>query len=244
METIGSRIRQLRTQKGWSQQRLANEIGTSKTSIIYWERDDHPPKHESLMGLAHVFNVNTDWLATGKGIKEAPPMFEDLTRSENYTLDKAIVWTDGDPLDEDDIEVPYYKEILLAAGSGSDHQVVEVSGNRKLRFGIRSLRNIGVDPDCVACATNHGRSMERLIMDGATLAIDTSKKQIKDDRIFAFDHGGLLRVKYLFKQPKGGLLLRSENREEFKDEILTPEEVANDIRIIGWVFDWSKLQKW
>lgn len=195
------------------------------------------PRHEKLEKLSSAYGVSSGYIAHGAEDKTTQPT------TQNYALEPAVIWSDGDPLREDEIEVPYFKEVAFSAGTGAT-QVIEETHGRKLRFGKRSLRNMGIDPQYVACATNNGRSMERLIPDGAMIAIDRSKITVKDDRIFAFDHGGLLRVKYLFKQPKGGLLLRSENKDEFPDEILSPEEVANDVRILGWVFDWSRIQKW
>ena len=240
---VGGRIRSLRKEKKMTQAQLAKVAGVSAAAVTQWEGGAQKPKAESLSRLADHFGVTANWLLTG--IQRAPHDSDDWRNNNerSYELQEAVVWGDDDPLGFDEVEAPFYKEVLFSAGSGAT-QVIEETNGRKLRFGKISLKTSGVDARAIACGINHGKSMERLIMDGAMIAIDTSKKQIKDDRIFAFDHGGMLRVKYLFKQPKGGLLIRSENRSEYPDETLTAEEVAADIRILGWVFDWSKLQKW
>lgn len=66
METLGSRLKTLRKTKKLTQQQIADAIGVSKTSVIYWEKDDNVPKHESLMALATVLGVNTNYLLYGK----------------------------------------------------------------------------------------------------------------------------------------------------------------------------------
>lgn len=65
-QTLGSRLKQLRTENKLTQQQLAEKIGVSKTSVIYWEKDENVPKHESLVALANILKTTSDWLITGK----------------------------------------------------------------------------------------------------------------------------------------------------------------------------------
>lgn len=66
METLGTRLKALRKTKKVTQQQLADAIGVSKTSVIYWEKDDNLPKHESLMALSKVLSVSPEYLLNGK----------------------------------------------------------------------------------------------------------------------------------------------------------------------------------
>ena len=66
METLGTRLKDLRKEKKLTQQQLADAIGVSKTSVIYWEKDENTPKHESMVALERVFNTTSNWLLTGK----------------------------------------------------------------------------------------------------------------------------------------------------------------------------------
>lgn len=66
METLGSRLKALRKTKKVTQQQLADAIGVSKTSVIYWEKDDNLPKHDSLMSLSKVLSVSPEYLLSGK----------------------------------------------------------------------------------------------------------------------------------------------------------------------------------
>lgn len=160
---------------------------------------------------------------------------------QKYTLAGMSEWDDSTPMDSDDVEIPLFKEVEMAAGNGMSH-AIEING-RKLRFSKATLRAAGVDAANAACATITGTSMEPLILDGATIGIDRGRTQIKDGKIYAIDHDGMLRVKYLYRMPGGGLRLRSENADEYPDEVFTAED-SNQIRILGWVFWWSVLQRW
>ncbi|MCG9515140.1 helix-turn-helix domain-containing protein [Acinetobacter pittii] len=67
METLGTRLKNLRKSKKLTQQQIADAIGVSKTSVIYWEKDENLPKHDSLMALAQILAVTSDYLLSGKG---------------------------------------------------------------------------------------------------------------------------------------------------------------------------------
>ncbi len=66
METLGTRLKALRKTKKVTQQQVADAIGVSKTSVIYWEKDENLPKHDSLMALANTLGVTSDYLLNGK----------------------------------------------------------------------------------------------------------------------------------------------------------------------------------
>lgn len=83
--------------------------------------------------------------------------------------------------------------------------------------------------------------MEKLILEGALIAFDLSFKRVIDGEIYAFQQAGMLRVKYLYKLPGGGIRFRSENSTEYPDEYLSWEEFTH-ITILGRVFWWSTVR--
>lgn len=147
-------------------------------------------------------------------------------------------WADDTPLDDDEIELPFLKEVELSAGGGKT--VIEVSGTRKLRFGKYTVRNLGVQPDQAVCVSISGNSMEPVLQNGGTVAVDRSKNKVSDvvdGKMYALNHSGHVRVKQLYRTPRGGLRLRSFNRDEHPDEEYTADELAaEEITIIGRVF--------
>lgn len=72
METLGSRLKALRKNKKITQQVLADAVGVSKTSVIYWEKDENTPKYESLNALAKALDTTTDYILTGSGEENKP----------------------------------------------------------------------------------------------------------------------------------------------------------------------------
>lgn len=149
------------------------------------------------------------------------------------------VWSDETPLDEDEVEIPFFKEVELAAGKGSE--VMLETGGRKLRFGRRTLQRKGIPPEAAAAAVVTGNSMEPVLPDGSTVGVDTSRTHVTDGQMYAINHGGQLRVKVLYRTPGNGLRLRSYNSDEHPDERYDGPYVAEHIRIIGKVFWYSVL---
>lgn len=63
---LGNRIRQLRTDRGWSQRELARRIGAASKSVIsYYELGERFPSYELLIQMSNVFGVSTDYLLRG-----------------------------------------------------------------------------------------------------------------------------------------------------------------------------------
>ena len=58
--TIGEKIKELRIEKGLSQQKLANLIGVSQKAVDYWERNINEPKASYIISLVKIFNTSFD----------------------------------------------------------------------------------------------------------------------------------------------------------------------------------------
>ncbi len=207
------------------------------------------PKDEQVYPLAKHFGVTTDQLRGREPIdnmivlsKEdhaalhAPPKQLPI----EAVMDGPIeVWDDETPLPDDEVLVPFLKEVELAAGSGRTS--IEINTKRRLRFGKYTLRNQGVEPCNARCVVIYGNSMEPVLRNGATVGVDVGNTRIIDGDLYAITHGGQLRVKQAYRLPGGGIRLRSFNRDEHPDEEYTPDEVvAQEIEIIGRVF-WGAM---
>lgn len=145
-------------------------------------------------------------------------------------------WDNSTPIGEDEVEVPFYKEICLSAGNGFSDDIEDYNGYR-LRFARSTLKKHSINPEYVVCVTADGDSMEPVIPDGTTIGINKGDKFIKDGKIYAINHDGLLRVKILKKRPGNKVLIQSFNSLEYGDEEVNME----DINVIGRVFWWSVL---
>jgi phage repressor protein C with HTH and peptisase S24 domain len=233
MKTLGSRIAHYRKAADMSQAALAKACGwASQSRVGNYEKDTREPTLEDIAQLAKALGIDPAQLLMAEPQRQLEANAE--------LIGTMSAWDSSTPLGDDEVAIPLYKEVELAAGGGAT-QVIEVPG-RLLRFAKSTLREAGVMPANAVCATVKGRSMERLIMDGATIGIDTGSKHIEDGEIYAFDQDGMLRVKYLYRLPGGAVRVRSENDDEFPDETLSPEQFAN-IRMLGWVFWWSTVRR-
>ncbi|WFM72929.1 helix-turn-helix transcriptional regulator [Halomonas sp. CKK8] len=156
-------------------------------------------------------------------------------RDDMVLHDTEIVEDDG-PLRPDEVELPCFREVEFSAGDGRS-QVIENHGHT-MRFSLPKLSRAGVQPENGACATASGSSMEPTIADGSPIAIDKGCRHVIDGKIYALDHGGMLRVKRLYKLPLGKVRLVSDNADEYPEEIcsLMGEDAP---RIIGRVFWWE-----
>lgn len=149
------------------------------------------------------------------------------------------LWDSDTPLGSDEVALPLFREVELAAGSGQT-QVIENHGP-KLRFAKSTLRRTGVQECDAACAYVRGNSMDPVLPDGTTVGVNTADRDIRDGKIYAIDHDGMLRIKFLYRRPGGGVKIVSQNSTEHPTEEYTAQEFADHIRIIGRVFWWSVL---
>lgn len=82
---IGKRVRELRVEKGMSQQELGNAIGVTKVSICGYENGSRFPNLEKLIKLAETLETTTDYLLG----REVPVINE-----ENKTYIGSISYED------------------------------------------------------------------------------------------------------------------------------------------------------
>ncbi|MEJ6521103.1 helix-turn-helix transcriptional regulator [Shewanella bicestrii] len=244
---VGQNIKRLRMNAGIkSQAELANLCG--------WKSQSRVGNYEA--GTRAVSALDAEILANALGVSPAEILYgnsskpdsSSISLQDSKTQDSNAEWHagfelwDGDtPLKADEVALPFYREVELAAGNGSTF--VQENGGCKLRFAKSTLKKSNVDPQHAACATVSGNSMFPVLRHGTTVGIDTSKKTIVDGEMYAIDHDGMLRVKMLYRMPGGGIRIKSYNNDEFPDEFIQPEKMS-EVKIIGWVFWWSVLNIW
>lgn len=216
---------------GWSGQSAVSQYMTGKI----------PLNLPALLKLASALHFQPSEVS----LRLAGIMTYDATSStrtaanEHPALYPIEVWDDETPLGPDEVELPFFQEVELSAGKGSE--VMLETGGRKLRFGRRTLQRKGVSPEAAACVPVTGNSMEPVLPDGSTAGIDTAAIQVQDGKMYAIDHGGQLRVKLLYRLPGGGLRLKSYNADEHPEERYDGDYVEEHIRVIGKVFWYSVL---
>lgn len=64
---LGTKLKQLRSQRNISQVALANQLGVSKSVISSYENEIHLPPYDVLIQMARLFGVSTDYLLGASG---------------------------------------------------------------------------------------------------------------------------------------------------------------------------------
>lgn len=65
MTTFASRLTELRKKAGKKRQEVADDLGISRASLEYYEKDKRKPDIEILLRIANYFNVSCDYLIRG-----------------------------------------------------------------------------------------------------------------------------------------------------------------------------------
>lgn len=255
MKTIAEIIARGRKAAGLSQSELARRLNITPQSVQAWESGRSTPRPLMLVDIADAIDVSAQDLisvaivgmngigpARAAKIREAFGTATTASPSVEANADMIgplDVWDDETPLDDDEVYVPFLKEVELSAGGG--RSTVQVSPRQKLRFGKITLRRQGVQPSEAVCVTVRGNSMQPVLPDGSTVGVDKGNTSVSDGKMYALDHGGQLRVKTLYRLPGGGIRMRSFNRDEHPDEEYTSTEMSEaGIEILGRVF-WSSV---
>tara|TARA_R110001606_G_scaffold8453_2_gene37185 strand:+ start:9881 stop:10582 length:702 start_codon:yes stop_codon:yes gene_type:complete len=215
---------------------LAKQTGTTVKAANKWLNGESQPRREKLEIISKVTGARSEWLAFGEGEITISKINEKSHRDSTY-LGHVDVYESDEPLHSDEIEVPFFTEVELSAGNGFNN-VSEIA-TQQMRFNLSTLSSAGVSPSWAACCKVSGDSMEPVLPDGSTVGIDTSDTGIKDGKMYAINHGGMLRVKFLYRTPFNGLRIRSANPDYHDEEV--SGETAKDIRIIGRVFWYSVI---
>ena len=147
-------------------------------------------------------------------------------------------WDSNTPLNDNEVEVPFFMDVELSAGVGSDFGL-ELKG-AKVRFSKSTLRSKNVQPENAVVVKISGNSMEPRFFDGDVVGVDMASKKIIDGKFYAINHDGMLRVKRLYRLPGGSLRVNSLNTDEHPDEIYNSDE-STSISVIGKLFWHSSL---
>lgn len=127
MNTLGQRIKDERIARGWSQQRLADEISRikkqkiSRAAVALWESgDSKSQKPENLFAAAEALCLSPKWVLDGKGEKHSHAYsiskLEPLQASEPKPLSVVVGPADMSMLHEDE-------QIILAAFRSADQRL-------------------------------------------------------------------------------------------------------------------------
>lgn len=233
---ISERVKMRRAELGITQAELASLTGTSQQAIQQLE-DGKIRRPRYIVELASALKCDVRWLLLSEAKSE-----NDLNISKENQIPaekewkEVSTWDKETPLDSDEVEVPFLKDIEFACGDGSVGD--EDYNGFKLRFSKATLRRVGANSDGsgVLCFPATGDSMEPFIPDGSTVAVNTNDKKIIDGKVYAINQDGWKRLKQLYRTGPNTVSIRSFNTAGHPPE----EAELKDIEVIGRMF-WTSI---
>ncbi|MFO9750587.1 S24 family peptidase [Providencia pseudovermicola] len=231
---LTERLKYLLAAEGLKQKDLAERLNTSSQTVNNWLKRNAISR-EAAQQISEIYGYSLDWLLNGVGspkLKTEESQIPD--ESEFFSI---RTWDSKTPIDNDEVEIPFLKDIEFACGDGSCSD--DDYNGFKLRFSKSTMRKIGANSDGsgVISFPARGDSMEPVISNGTTVAVNTGDKKIVDGKIYAINQGGLKRIKLLHQTTANKVIIRSYNKIDYPDE----EAKISDIEIIGRVFWWAVM---
>lgn len=204
--------------EGRSRNAFAKMYGIGESTFRSYFEGSMPSLDKAAI-IAEGAEVSLVWLATGNGPMRPKgvvpqPMLNDQPR---FAADLAMI--------------PHLN-IQASAGAGMLNHHEDTVGF--LAFQASWLSRKGINPQNARVLTAHGDSMEPTIRDGDVLLVDTSIDAVINHGIYVLVFAGMLLVKRLSKKLDGSVIIRSDNRETYDDEIV-PVENLTDLIIAGRV---------
>jgi len=238
-KSCGSRFKKLLEEANITTTEFAEFLKISKPQNVHnWYTRGVP--HYRMEEVARKLSVNTEWLKVGEGPKDAKELR--LLDDSGNTFDAQAIRGIYRVIEPMDVELPFYKEAAISPGSHKTHVIKDP--DQSIRMPRSDLDSLEINHADAICARMIGNSMAEKIEDGSILAIDRGLTQIVDGEIYAIEHDGMLRIKYLHRIPGNALRMRSHNSAEYPDEIFRAAQIEEqNIRVMGWVFWWSTLNK-
>ncbi len=232
LDSLAGRLKLAMYEAGVTQSWLAERVGITQGAIQKLV-SGHAQSSRRIVDIAKALNVNPEWLDKGTGPMQAKPK-SSIPPEKDWG--KVESWDSKTPLDSDEVEVPFLMDIEFACGDGSVAD--EDYNGYKLRFSKSTLRKVGANSDGsgVLCFPAHGNSMEPIIPDGATVAVNCNDKKIVDGKIYAINQDGWKRLKTLYRTGPNQITIRSFNSSEHPDEV----HDMNTLEVIGRVF-WTSI---
>jgi phage repressor protein C with HTH and peptisase S24 domain len=218
MKTLADRINYRMKALGMSGHDLAKIVGVTQQSI-HQITSGETKQPRIILKLASALKVEAAWLSTGEGemIKK------------NQIMGEIDRYSESDPLSEDELSIPFLVSRESPQGSGVFK--IQIQDDIKLNRRFKRKEQSRAPESGAYCIAITGNSMSSTLPEGSTIVIDTNIKTITDGKIYAIDHHGMIKVRYVYTLAGGGLRLKSANSAEYPDE-----NVYTDFEVIGRAF--------
>jgi transcriptional regulator with XRE-family HTH domain len=83
---LGERLRSARHACALGQKEVAEALGIGRSTLVRWEKGEHPPKTSDLHAFAHIYQVTVKWLLEGG--KDGPSESVEAKEFAKHALDE------------------------------------------------------------------------------------------------------------------------------------------------------------
>lgn len=215
MATFAERLKSLRREAGWSQQRLADELKLSKSSVNMYERGEREPGFETMETIADLFNVDMNYLYGRTDIKIADPVAPKHSTSPT-------------PIPPGFMPMPKMKKIPLIGSIACGEPITAEQNIEKMVDVPESIR-------CDFSLTCHGDSMVDAGIHDKDVVYIRIQPEVENGEIAAVRIDGEATLKRVYYNP-GTLTLMPAN-PAYAPMIYTGsklEEVHIEGKAVGW----------
>jgi len=100
LNTLGERIKAVRTTWGWSQEEMAETLRVDQASISFWERDKIKPSGSAMVALSALFRTSLEALESGSGfVVPDPPSRPPLAKADReFPRSVSLPSSESDPV--------------------------------------------------------------------------------------------------------------------------------------------------
>ena len=82
MKTMGTRLKELRMNAGYTGEEVGRMLQVSKSAISMWEKDLRSPSADLIERFAEIYGVSTDYIITGRESNAPKGYYHDLEAAE------------------------------------------------------------------------------------------------------------------------------------------------------------------
>jgi len=213
----------IKSEKGMRQYELCKILDVAESTVGHYMTGRRKLGYDQIITLASYFNVSVDELVSkrGSGLLNMP--LTSRRGKSKYPLQDALTR---------DANIPFFKTVELSAGGGSIIPDFE-GASKNLSFKTEWIKSNNWKESDLVIVNIRGDSMLPRIQDGDIALVNTSIKNIVENKIYAINYNGEAKLKRLSTQIQGNIVISSDNPNPiYKDEIIPPEQ-QNCLFIIG-----------
>lgn len=240
-EPFAKRLIELMARDGISVTKLSKVAGVTYEMASRYTKAISKPRDSKLKAIADLFGVTEAYLNYGADTVSEPVASYSLKTTDADEIDSkiSIFNVNSGIKDKNDFITIPKVDINQHAENKTDKLII--IDKYTLPFRRLDLQKRGHNVSSLVIVGVTGDSMKDQLNDGDFVSADKSKTKIIDGKMYAIIDGYLLRVKILIERPDGGLIIRSYNRDDYPDEVLTKEHRNENVIVIGQVWWSSRL---